>query len=397
LETIKIYARACAPDDPGQCSEASNQVEVLESQFNWCPQRSYWEGTIKDGALKGEEMTFRFRDSDGHFSTFSWQMPGVYGFWDTDLHLYSCCAEQTQAMTVTADGTVYTPTSHEGTWYHFDITGGAHDVTIQSQCGDEKSESSGEILIDPDGYVFNVDEGGRYDPTMGGSFNPVEPISGVTVTCMMSAPQWGGWVPWPAHLYEDQVNPQVTDDVYPDGITITGYYAFFTPPGHYYLQVEGIPGYQAWRSPVVEVITQIVHVNVPYTPWVSDTEVYSVSVMPAPVEVGDGTLWAGVLLDPAVITVPVGSVVEWTSTLSETNTVDDLIRWSENPIFQVLSERDPLQDTRGFDSGYLEPGRVYRRAFAYPGVYTYTVHGRSGRVIVTDERSKIYLPVVLRD
>ena len=177
-------------------------------------------------------------------------------------------------------------------------------------------------------------------------------------------------MPWPAHLYDDQVNPQVTDDAHPDGITTIGYYAFFTPPGHYYLQVEGIPGYQEWRSPVVEVITQIVHVNVPYTPWVSDTDVYSVTVMPAPIKVGDGTLWAGVQIDPAVITVPVGSTVEWTSALSETNTIDDLITWSENPIFQVLSERGPLQDTRGFDSGYLEPGRVYRRAFAYPGVYT---------------------------
>ncbi len=377
-----------------EISAASNEIWLGgPSVGGWCPQTSYWEATYH-----GRTHNYVFRSArTGTRRTRDWQIPRDVGYRDTQLHLYSCCTEATQAMTVTVDGAVYTPASREGHWYHFDIAVESRHVIIESQCGEEVDKESGVVLIDPDGYVFNVDKGGYYDPTMGGSFNPVEAISGVTVTAYVSMPHWGGWVPWPAHLYEDQVNPQVTDDTYPDGITTTGYYAFFTPPGHYYIQVEGIDGYQAWRSPVVEVITQIVHVNVPYTPWVEDVDVYSVTVMPAPMEVGGGTLWVGVHLDPAVITVPVGSVVEWTSALSETNTIDDLIRWSENPIFQVLSERDALQDTRGFDSGYLEPGRVYRRAFAYPGVYTYTVYGRSGWVIVTDERSKIYLPLVLRE
>ena len=141
---------------------------------HWCPQSSYWEGTLKAGALEGQERTYHFVDGMGRYATTDWQIDGAYGFWDTDLHLYSCCTDATQAMTVTADGTVYTPSSRDGHWYHFDITGGAHDVTIQSQCGDEKKSSSGEILIDPDGYVFNVDEGGDYDPTTG-MFDPVSP------------------------------------------------------------------------------------------------------------------------------------------------------------------------------------------------------------------------------
>jgi len=220
---------------------------------------------------------------------------------------------------------------------------------------------------------------------MGGSFNPVEAISGVTVTAYVSVPQWGGWVPWPAHLY-GQVNPQVTDATYPDGITTTGYYAFFTPPGHYYLQVEGIEGYQAWRSPVVEVITQIVHVNVPYTPW-ADEVAEIVTLTP------DGP-------DPETVTIAVGETVAWQATLRATDTITDLIAWSENPLLRPLSALNPLEDTKGFDGGFLEPGRTYRRTFAWPGSYAYTdAHGNSGTInVIGDPPYKyIYLPLVLRN
>ena len=61
----------------------------------------------------------------------------------------------------------------------------------------------GHIVIDPDGYVF--------DSTLG--FDAADPtanvLPGSTVTCMANIPEWGGWVPWPAHLYLNQVNPQV--------------------------------------------------------------------------------------------------------------------------------------------------------------------------------------------
>ena len=73
-----------------------------------------------------------------------------------------------------------------------------------------------------------------FAPEMGGMFNPAQSVGGVTVTAYISAPTWGGWIPWPAHIY-GQTNPQVTDNLYPDGITTTGYYAFYTPPGLYYL------------------------------------------------------------------------------------------------------------------------------------------------------------------
>lgn len=275
----------------------------------------------------------------------------------------------------------------------------AHNVVISAICYDPNNPpSSGgsatftqttdaNVLIDPDGYVFDIDQGGEYDDDLGGMFNPVQAISGVTVTAYVSEPTWGGWIPWPAHVYS-QTNPQVTDSSYPDGITTTGYYAFYTPPGLYYLQVEGgatTEGspYQEWRSPVIEVITQPVHVNVPYTPL---PESAAVSV----------TLTAQGISSP-VITIPVGSAVQWTAALTATNTITDLIAWDENPILHPKSDLDPLLNPRGFDAGYLEPGRVYRRKFALPGVYAYTdAAGHSGQIIVTGG-AEIYLPLVLRN
>jgi uncharacterized repeat protein (TIGR01451 family) len=383
--SLKLYTQACDPANPTDCSAPSNQVEVWYPQADWCPQLSYWEGTIKAGPLKGQNHRLDgFRNSDGLYSTWDWVSPGVYGFWDTDLYIYACCNSAAEIV-VTADGVEYQPVGINGRWHHFQI-GGAHDVEICSSCDSEEPVcTDGDILIDPDGYVFNVDEGGDYSGE-GGMFAPVEAISGVTVTCMVSMPQWGGWVPWPAHLYEDQVNPQVTDDVYPDNITTTGYYAFFTPPGFYYIDVEGIDGYQHWRSPVVQVITEIVHVNVPYTPWPDQV---AISV----------TLTAQGISSP-VIAIPVGSAVEWVSMLTATDTITDLIAWSENPILHPKSDLDPLENVQGFDAGYLEPGRVYRRTFAWPGTYAYTdANGNTGTVIVTGEPpyKYIYLPLVLKN
>ncbi|HEY88704.1 MAG TPA: hypothetical protein G4N98_03095 [Thermoflexia bacterium] len=57
-------------------------------------------------------------------------------------------------------------------------------------------------------------------------------------------------------------------------------------------------------------------------------------------------------------------------------------------------------NTNGFDAGFLEPGRVYRRKFAWPGDYAYTdAHGNTGTVIVTGEPpyKYIYLPLVFRN
>ena len=201
-------------------------------------------------------------------------------------------------------------------------------------------------------------------------FSPTQSIAGITVTAYVSVPEWGGWMPWPAQLYDNQINPQVTK--------ADGYFAFFTPPGSYYLQATGAGGYQAWRSPVIEVITQVVHANVPLTPWTSNA---ASQIILAP----DG-------LSPATITVPLGSSVEWLSALGSSPTITDLVRYADNPVLRLLSG-NPFTNTLGFDSGALTPGQVYRRQFNRLGTYSYSDGaGHTAQVVVT--KARVYLPLI---
>jgi len=367
VDPVTLTAKVCLQSTPTHCSAAGDSLRLdpLPAGGFWCPRRSRW--LVSEGHYQG---TYRFVDDNGEFTTQDWVVYGAHHFPTSTIELYippDC--PTTPEVWVMVDGTRVDPASStRPPLYRFDIPPAPDTVEFWYRCagGDEHS-SGGELrLIDPDGYVFDVTQG----------FDPLTPtlhaVSGVTVTCMVSMPTWGGWVPWPAHLYDDQQNPQVTG--------ADGHFAFFTPPGRYYLQVEGIPGYQAWRSPVIEVVSQVVHVNVPYTPWPAEAVTQVTLTSGGPV--------------PAVITVPVGSAVEWVAQVDPDLPVEQQAALAENPIWRPLSERDPLSDTLGFDGGLLAPGQVYRRSFTVPGVYPYTDDaGHSGQVVV---RAFVYLPLVLR-
>jgi hypothetical protein len=366
--SVNLYTTVCDPAQPGNCSAPSESIHLDYPQAFWCPQRSYWEGDVNN-----EHFVFHFVNEQGHYATNDFELPGVYGFQDTLLHLYSCCDRDVNPFTVRADGTVYTtPVQHVGRMWTFNI-GAAHDVTVQSQCQvGGTPPSHGVVLIDPDGFTFDITKGGGYDQVTG-MFSPVQPLPGITVTAYVSVPEWGGWVPWPAQFYDNQTNPQVTK---PDG-----YFAFFTPPGQYYLQATGAGGYESWHSPIIEVITQVVHANVPLTPWKAGKP-QRVTLSP------DGP-------SPSIITVPAGSSVEWISTLNATATITDLEHLIANPLIHLLSALNPFVDPLSFDGGMLAPGQVYRRLFTVPGTYFYTDgNGHTAQVVVTNYQ--VYVPLVVR-
>ena len=142
---------------------------------------------------------FHFHDDRGRYASNGFVLPGVYGFQNTLLHLYSCCdLNDTNPFKVTADGVVYnTPVSHSGRWWVFNI-GSAHSVTVESQCQGREGTPpkpkvkivSGQVLIDPDGFVFDAAHGGGYNPGTG-MFVPQQPVAGITVTAYYSATEWG--------------------------------------------------------------------------------------------------------------------------------------------------------------------------------------------------------------
>jgi len=363
-ETL-LEVRACTLVGAEQCSEPT-AITLKQPQSFWCPQESIWEGTPTVGPLAGQHLVYGFRNAAGEFSSQNWVIPGVYGFWDTDLTLVTgYCPDTTELPTtvwVVADGTQYDPQPGGGPVYHFDITGAAHTVTIASNC----DEVVGVILIDPDGYVF--------DSTLGfDSENPTQHVlPGATVTAYEYVPSSDSWRPWPAHLYNDQVNPQV--------VGANGYFAFFTPPGQYYLQVDAPDGYQSWRSPVVEVVNEIVHVNVPLTP-LQTLAAQQIWVTPSGLSLSQ-------------VTILVGQSVVW-MTDDSWLAPDQYISFSEDPIQRILSELDPLDNVLGFDSGRMIPGQGYIFRFSKPGTYTYTDgYGHTGQVVV--EPRRMFMPVVLR-
>jgi hypothetical protein len=375
--TRVIKARACVD---GQCSVSSRPVTLTPQQSFLCPQTTSWE--VGD-------YTFWFRDQNGWLSTQDFRLPTIAAYnltttlqvvisthWlDAPQGRSQSCSDPFVWATYDGQGAILIDKRQINDWnimWEFAPHYGYQNprlVCIKAWCDDPYTYEEticGRRLTDPDGYIFDVTRGLDVGVTT---------VAGVTVTCMMSSTEWGGWVPWPAQWYM-QKNPQVTG--------VDGYFAFFTPPGLYYVQVEGIPGYQAWRSPAAEVISQVVHVNVPYTPW--------------PVAQGGNLVYTVTLTadgpDPAVITVPAGSSVAWVSTLRETDDASDLVHWTENPILRPLSALDPISYTLGWDGGMLAPGHVYRRQFPVAGSYDYSDGaGHSGVVVV---RAYVYLPLVVR-
>lgn len=371
---ITVHTVACEPTVGGTCSAPSRTVRLSYPQSDWCPQRSYWEGDAY-----GIHHIIYFRDDRGRYATNDFVIRSSTGYENARLHLYSCCDDtESNPFKITVNNVVHqTPSAHNGRWWTFNV-GLAREIIIESQCpalGSLQKRTRGTVLIDPDGFVFNVDDGGDYDAGTG-IFAPVAPLAGITVTAYVSVPEWSAWVPWPAHLYNDQINPQVTGP--------NGYFAFFTPPGYYYLQASAADGYQAWRSPVVQVVNEIVHVNIPLTPW-RDNATAQVVLTP------DGP-------NPAVVRVPPGRSVQWLSTLADGAGAAELTRWTENPAIQprTAGALDPLHNTAGFDAGRLAPGETYRRQFAAAGVYPYSDGlGHTGTVVVAPLQS-VYLPQVLK-
>lgn len=379
---VAISARDCTG---GTCGDLSNVVTVRQPANGWCPQRSEWYGTLGENLFR-----WPFRNAAGEMSTQNFEIPGAYGFWNTNVKVYQCDPpDEGYAVTsivVQADGVIYQDEDGapdaDGAW-SFSVAH-AHSVSItvsaENSIGATKTYTShGNVLVDPDGFVFDVTQGlDVISSTQDGV--PIEvgnALPGITVTCMVSMPNWGGWVPWPAQYFENQINPQVTGE--------DGYFAFFTPPGLYYLQVDGAEGYQPWRSPVIEVITEIVHVNVPLTPWPGAGNLYEVEI-----EQGGPS--------PAQLTIPAGSSVEWRLFTGAQTTLAELASWKEHPLIQARSgdALDPLTSPLGFDSGMLVPGQVYRRMFSVPGTYAYSDGaGHSAQVVVTGGYA-LYLPSLHR-
>ncbi len=75
-------------------------------------------------------------------------------------------------------------------------------------------------------------------------------LRGVRVTLYVF--QNGQWIIWPAQIYNDQINPQSTDE--------QGTFTFLTPSGEYYL-TGSKAGYDNYKSQILSVSTEAIEQN----------------------------------------------------------------------------------------------------------------------------------------
>jgi hypothetical protein len=370
-DSTSITVRSCNASDPSQCSPPSNAVTVNRSTSFWCPKSSYWEGDFQTvhGETKNFHQRFQFRDNSGKLATENWLFfPGT-GLANSKLSLTMCPCPGSiaypSAVTVHVNGNDYFAVGDKIKTFNIPAASGA--VVFRGICPGGLVENHGTILVDPDGYLFDVTQG--FDPN-----NPTQhSLANATVTLMVEEPELGGWVQWPAHLYNNQVNPQVTVQ--------DGYFAFYTPPGRYYLKVTDKTGYQFWRSPVITVTNKLVHLNVPLTS-ISNQNIQTVNLtVTGP--------------DKPIVYVPIGGTVEWSAEMIPNITTETRKLHTENPVIRLLSDLDPLTNILGWDGGMMAPGQFFQRRFNQEGEYFYS-DGLGNSAMVFVGPLKIYLPLILK-
>ncbi|MFQ5341266.1 MAG: GEVED domain-containing protein [Anaerolineae bacterium] len=327
--THSIYARARTA--AGKESDPSpTVVVVVDDTLAWDPMSM----TFTTVAPNGFVWTQHIRNEKGRADPDGWSVflpthPDVTQQYTVTVR--TCCSDPT--VTLTVSNTVYNMTAIGDGWYQtvIDAPGDASaSITLTVDCGGVTSSSSGSGLIDPDGYVFDVDVG-----------LAAGKLSGQTVTAHEYDAKTSGWNRWPAELYESQTNPQLTG--------ADGYYSFYTPAGDYRITVDQSTAYQGYRSWTLTVISSPVHLDIPLTKAYAGTQ-YAVSVD------------AGGFV-PDTLEVVQGSVVQWTNNEATAGV------WHS-----AMSDVDARTITSGWDSGLLNSGESYSRRFDTLGTFTYVDH-----------------------
>jgi uncharacterized repeat protein (TIGR01451 family) len=336
---------------------------------------------IVESSLFWDPISLRFIDESGHVIIPAGRLDETG--WSLFLrpgHTYTvslrvCCADLNAQVTVEIGNLSVTLSDPDGDRVYtgsFSVPAGGRltgAVRICVTCNLIRRCSDGTVLIDPEGTVFDVLTG--------------LPIDGATVACMQAGVSIGPasgaaggetLTLWPADQY-GQINPQT--------VGTDGYFSFFTPQGTYRVQVNKA-GYQPYESPDLTVVDAPVHHDVPLTPLISAAAGEQIAITAGGFE-------------PAVLTIPTGTVVEWVN-------ADTAVRSSTSitPSAASAVQSAGVTATTGWDSGLLQTGESYKRQFTTPGTYIYQdVNNPDATATIIVEESgaverTIYMPVVSR-
>ncbi len=202
--------------------------------------------------------------------------------------------------------------------------------------------SDGEVLIDPEGTVFDLtSDTAQADATVA--------CYEAQVTTQDAGEETTFFSVWNAEDY-DQENPQTTAS--------DGYFSFFTPVGTYQLDVTK-EGYQPYRSWDLVVTDEPVHYDVPLAPLLDQSSDVTVTVGAAG-------------FDPAVLEVEPGAIIAWVNVGDEVHTSTSL---TPTVTYSTASQSHvhllDLSGSDGWDSGLLNTGDSYHRQLSTEGTYTY--------------------------
>lgn len=238
---------------------------------------------------------------------------------------------------------------------------GSSSLRICVTCNLVRRCSDGQVLIDPEGVVYDA----RLGPTAG-------KLAGATVTCSQAQTSASGATSfglWPASDF-GQTNPQTT--------AANGFFSFYTPPGTYRLEASKA-GYQPYRSRDIVVSNTPVEYNIALTPKIAGSATVTVTVGPNGFE-------------PPVVKVRPGTVIVWVNTDTQGHTIT-------GSGASAQSARDVQQDGGGansWDSGLLAAGATYKRQVSGSGTFGYAdaENPTNSATIVSDGR--VFVPVASR-
>jgi plastocyanin len=335
---------------------------------------------IVDSSLVWSPLSLRFISENGHVvipkdengrtdedGWFVFLRPGV----TYTVTVYSCCDDPNTSITLELPGVEVVLQDDDGDgWFEATFTMPEATLLLPGStirlcvvCYNVEYCYDGEILIDPEGVVYDVTQGQQsllQDAVVACFEGQTDLDSGVTTFDL-----------WDAASY-DQVNPQTTEE--------DGYFSFFTPAGVYQLGVEK-DVYQPYRSWDLVVVDEPVEFNIPLTPDVAETADYVITV--------DDTGFVS-----PVLTVETGAVIEWVNVGNDYHTTTSI---TPSARIEELSLFAPGY-TDGWDSGLLGSGESYKRQLNTAGSYYYHDHENTAYtgLIVVEGESLLYLPLVLK-
>jgi plastocyanin len=336
----------------GHTSPESHHVKIIvDSGLSWSPLSLRFEDENGFVILPGDEY--------GRMDEMGWRVFLRAGL-EYTATVYLCCVDPGAQVTLEVGGITVILSDPDGDhWYEGTFT--APDpllgtIRLCVICDQIKRCSDGEILIDPEGVVYDLETGLEVD--------------GAEVTCYEAQSEAGEtyYGLWPADEY-GQLNPQTTGT--------DGYYSFFTPAGTYRVGVNK-GGYQSHLSGDLVVVDEPVEYNVHLAPEIADAPDYTITV-------------SSLGFDPPFLKVPPGSVIAWIN-------VDGDLHASTS-VTPSLSSAEVVGLAAGgaWNSGLLNVGEVYKHQLNSAGTYTYQDGDNgvyTGQILV---QNMVYLPIVFRE